>query len=279
MRRLNRFNNLYFEIQNEPWADQSDIIRMHNAYGPATDWRTTLQVVSKRSNDWQRRVANWIADEEKRLPIRHLISQDISNFHYPITDPDPNVSIFTFHYASPEAVGENRHLNKVIGFNETGFAGQADSTYRRQAWRFLFSGGGLFNQLDYSYAVGSEISTDSIGTSPGGGGVALRSQFKVLAQLIKLLNVSTLTVDNAVVAAAPGTQTWAMSNGKTRWAIYCETLATKPYDLTLNLPTGVYEAEWVDAKTGKSIQKMAVVKGVVRVPAGVADRVVLVRRK
>lgn len=70
-----------------------------------------------------------------------------------------------------------------------------------------------------------------------------------------------------------------MSNGKTRWAIYCETLATKPYDLTLNLPTGVYEAEWVDAKTGKSIQKMAVVKGVVRVPAGVADRVVLVRRK
>lgn len=58
MRRLNRFNNLYFEIQNEPWADQSDIIRMHNAYGPATDWRTTLQVVSKRSNDWQRRVAS-----------------------------------------------------------------------------------------------------------------------------------------------------------------------------------------------------------------------------
>jgi Cellulase (glycosyl hydrolase family 5) len=279
VRRLNRFDNIYFEIQNEPWADQSDVIRMHNAYGPATDWRTTLQVVSQRSNDWQRRVAGWITNEEKRLPIRHLISQDISNFHYAITDPDPNVSIFTFHYASPEAIRENSHLNKVIGFNETGFAGQADSTYRRQAWRFLLSGGGLFNQLDYSYAVGSETGTDSVGTSPGGGGVALRSQFNVLAQLVKLLNISTLMPDQAVVRAAPGTQTWAMSDGKTRWAIYCETLAMKSYDLTLNLPTGVYEAEWLDAKTGKSLRKMDVVKGVIHAPAGVADRVVLVRRK
>lgn len=279
VRRLNRFDNLYFEIQNEPWADQSDVVRMHNAYGPATDWRTTLQVVSQQSNDWQRRVATWITDEERRLPAHHLISQDISNFHYPITNPDPNVSIFTFHYASPEAIRENSHLNKVIGFNETGFAGHADSTYRRQAWRFLMSGGGLFNQLDYSYAVGSETGTDSVGTSPGGGGPALRSQFKVLANLVKSVNISTLLPDNTVVKAAPGTQTWAMSDGKTRWVIYCETLATKPYALIINLPVGTYEAEWVDAKTGKSIQKMAVVKGVVRVPAGVADRVVLVSKK
>ncbi|MBO0930446.1 cellulase family glycosylhydrolase [Fibrella aquatilis] len=276
VRRVNGFGNLYFEIQNEPWADQSDVVRMHNAYGPATDWRTTLQVVSQRSNDWQRQVASWITDEEKQLPVKHLISQDISNFHYPITNPDPNVSIFTFHYASPDAVRENSYLNKVIGFNETGFAGQADSTYRRQAWRFLFSGGGLFNQLDYSYAVGSETGTDSVSTSPGGGGPALRAQFKVLANLLKSLNVSQLSPDERIVKAAPGTQTWAMSNGKTRWAIYCETLATKPYDLTLNLPKGTYTAEWIDAKTGKSLQRVAVKNGVVQAPAGVADRVVVI---
>ena len=276
VRRLNRFGNVYFEIQNEPWADQSDVVRAYNAYGPATDWRTTLQVVSQRSNDWQRRVATWITDEEQRLPVKHLISQDVSNFHYPITDPDPNVSIFTFHYALPEAIRENSHLNKVIGFNETGFAGQADSTYRRQAWRFLFSGGGLFNQLDYSYAVGSETGTDSVGTSPGGGGPALRAQFKILVDMIKSLNISQLTPDEKIVRAAPGTQTWAMSDGKTRWAIYCETLAAKPYDLTLNLPKGTYTARWIDAKTGKTIQQVPIQNGILRTPTGTADRVVVI---
>ena len=27
------------------------------------------------------------------------------------------------------------------------------TTYRRQAWNFVFSGGGLFNNLDYSFTV------------------------------------------------------------------------------------------------------------------------------
>lgn len=278
VRRLNRFDNVYFEIQNEPWADQTDVVRVRNEYGPASDWRNTLQVVSQRSNDWQRRVAQWIVEEERALPLKHLISQDISNFHYPITNPDPNISIFTFHYSDPETVRENAYLNKVIGFNETGFAGAADSTYRRQAWRFMLGGGGLFNQLDYSYAVGSEAGTDSVGTSPGGGGAALRAQFKVLKTFAEQINIFQLQPDYTVVRAAPGTQTWAMSDGKTRWAIYCETLATQPQPLMLNLPAGTYTAQWLDAKTGRLVATEQVVNGTVRAPAGWADRVVLVQR-
>ncbi|WP_148289434.1 hypothetical protein [Fibrella aestuarina] len=277
--QLNPFDNFYFEIQNEPWADQSDVVRMRNAYGPPTDWRATLQVVSQRSADWQRRVASWIVDEEQKLINRHLIAQNISNFDYPITDPDPAVSIFTFHYASPEAVRVNAHLNKVIGFNETGFAGQADSTYRRQAWRFLMSGGGLFNQLDYSYSVGHETGRDTVGTSPGGGGPALRAQLRVLKSFVEELVIVQLQPDYTVVKAAPGTQTWAMSNGKTRWAIYCETLATRSYPLTLSLPTGNYSAQWIDAKTGQLVATEKLVAGQpLRAPAGVVDRVVIIKR-
>ena len=79
-----------------------------------------MQVVSEASNAWHRKVAAWIKDEESKLPKKHLIAQNISNFRYPITDPDPNISIFNFHYTYPAAAHENYHLNKVIGFNETG---------------------------------------------------------------------------------------------------------------------------------------------------------------
>ena len=228
---LNRFGNFYFEIQNEPWAEQTDIVFQRNEYGPETDWRSTLQVVSQRSNDWQRQVARWIKDEESRLPQKHLISQDISNFHYPVADADPAVSVFTFHYALPEAVTENYHLNRVIGFNETGFAGRADSTYRRQAWRFLMAGGGLFNQLDYSYSVGAETGQDTAYRAPGGGSPQLRAQFKVLKTFFGQLDFVSLRPDRSLVTAAPGAMTQTLSNGRSAWVIYYEPMALKAHDL------------------------------------------------
>ncbi|MEJ7683293.1 MAG: hypothetical protein WKG06_36630 [Segetibacter sp.] len=66
-------------------------------------------------------------EEESKLANKHLISQNISNFHYPITNPDPNISIFNFHYTLPEAATENYYLNS--GFNETGFAGPLQTTH------------------------------------------------------------------------------------------------------------------------------------------------------
>ncbi len=277
VRELNGFGNLYFEIQNEPWAEQTDIVFNRNEYGPETDWRSTLQVVSQRSNDWQRQVARWIKDEESKLPQKHLISQDISNFHYPIADADPNVSVFTFHYALPEAVAENYHLNRVIGFNETGFAGRADSTYRRQAWRFLMAGGGLFNQLDYAYSVGAETGQDTSYKAPGGGSPALRAQFKTMKTFFDRLNFVSLRPDHSVVTAAPGAMTQALSDGKTTWVIYYEPMATKAHDLLITLPKGTYRAEWTNAVTGQVIGHTSLTTGPLVPPAGQTDKVVVVR--
>ncbi len=44
----------------------------------------------------------------------------------------------------------------MIGNNETGFKGTADTPYRIQAWDFLMAGGALYNNLDYSFTVGHE---------------------------------------------------------------------------------------------------------------------------
>ena len=109
MTELNGFDNLFFEICNEPHA------------GP-------VQLA------WQHRIADVIVETERDLPVKHLIAQNIANNTARITAPHPGVSIFNFHYATPpDAVGENYALGKVIGDDETGFRGTRDSTIEPRA--------------------------------------------------------------------------------------------------------------------------------------------------
>ncbi len=275
VRELNGFGNFYFEIQNEPWADQTEIVLQRNDFGESP-WTDKIQVVSRQSNEWQRMVASWIKDEESRLPKKHLISQNISNFYYPITDPDPNVTIFNFHYAYPRAVTENYYLNKVIGFNETGFAGGEDETYRRQAWRFMMAGGGLFSHLDYSFSVGSENGQDTTYKSPGGGSKELRKQFAFLKEFLEKLDLRQLKPDRSVVVAAPGAYVLALGNGRSQWAIYWEPMAVKNEDIVVQLPSGSYKATWYNAETGEMISSASFNGGAIKVPDGVADKVLLI---
>jgi hypothetical protein len=279
VRELNSFNNIYFEIQNEPWADQSDTVFIGNAYGPPEDWRSTLQVVSQRSNEWQKQVAKWVRDEESKLPIKHLISQNIGNFHYPITDADSNISIFNFHYTYPLAVTENYHLNKPIGFNETGFAGKSDHTYRRQAWRFMMAGGALFNHLDYSFSVGSENGQDTTYQAPGGGSPLLRQQLGVLKRYFDKLDLVNLKPDQSLVISSPGAHTQALTNGQSQWIVYLEALAKNSYDITTNLPKGKYVAEWTDVTTGSVIKSEPLTGSILKVPAILNDKVVLIKKQ
>ena len=236
VRELNAFHNFYFEVQNEPYATLKDTVIIYNEYGDRKDFRNSLEIVAQSSNNWQRKVAGWIKEEESKLPEKHLISQNISNFQYPVTDPDPNISIFNFHYALPKAVNENFYLNKVIGFNETGFAGRADLTYRRQAWRFLMAGGGLFNQLDYSFSTGGENGQDTSYAAPGGGSPALRRQFGILKRFFDNYDLIKLKPDQSIVIASPGAYTESLSDDKSIWLVYLEHLAMKSYSATLNLP-------------------------------------------
>ena len=116
-----------------------------------------------------------IAETEARLGTRHLIAQNVCNHRFPVRDVDPRVSILNFHYAWPEAATLNLGLRRVVAFDETGFAtahdrvaaAETDAVYRRQAWEFLMAGGGVFDMLDYSFAVGHEDGT-LVNDAPGG---------------------------------------------------------------------------------------------------------------
>src|SRR6185436_16666540 len=104
---------------------------------------------------WQSHIADVVVQTEKLLPNKHLISWNVANGSRQVVKPPPAISIYNFHYASPPTtVALNYGLNKVIGLNETGFKGVENTHYRMEAWEFILAGGGLYNNLDYSFATG-----------------------------------------------------------------------------------------------------------------------------
>lgn len=225
VRELNEFDNVYFEICNEPY------------FGGVT-------------LDWQARIAQAIVDAEKDLPNKHLIAQNIANEKAKIEKPNPQVSIFNFHYATPpDTVTMNYGLNKPIADDETGFKGNGDAVYRKEAWQFMLNGGATFSHLDYSFNVGHESGDFTIPPStPGGGGKPFRRQMKILKDFIEGFPFTQMQPSREA-AKAPGATVYALANAGKSYAIY---LHGKTPSITLDLPAGTFKAEWLNVQTGTS---------------------------
>ena len=247
------FDNVFFEIQNEPWSDRGRLASVVNPYlqAPARDrYPNSIDVADALSIAWQARVAEWIRSGEERLPRRHLIAQNYSNFGFPVGELVPGVSIVNFHYAYPVAVEANWGLAKVIGYDETGFLGRDDATYIRQAWNFLLSGGGLFDHLDYSFSVGHEDGTDTEPNGPGGGSPALRHMLGILGKFLNSMPLANVVPDPRVVKHAAGVFARSLSAPGGRYAMYFD--GDGPSTITLDLPAADYSGEWIEIQTGKS---------------------------
>ena len=243
---LRDVRNVYFEICNEPYA--------HNL----------------AANDWQRNMAGVVAEADALSAARHLISENYANGSAIISNHDPLISIYNFHYSRPpESVGMNYVLELPIGNNETGFDGSADSAYRIQGWDFLLAGGAIYNNLDYSFSAGHESGDlDFGGASPGGGSAALRTQLGHLRRFFDGLPFIEMAPDAAALASAPQDasarvlsapgKTYAVylhrgridANAKPRYVIDSE---SRPSSLGLELPAGSYALTWTDPITGAAI--------------------------
>jgi hypothetical protein len=233
---LRDFDNLYYEICNEPYA-------------------------GKVPEEWQAHIAGVIRDADRGA---HLIAQNISNGSTRVERPNPAVSLFNFHYSRPpESVRMNYGLNKAIGNNETGFDGTSDAAYRIQGWDFLMAGGALYNNLDYSFTVGHEDGTFAYPpTQPGGGSTALRKQLRILRDFFDGLEFVRMAP--AAVADLEGAPARALAESGRAYAIYVhhgrEVKGAKPryqvdaaareVRVSVELPAGTYRGEWVNTTTG-----------------------------
>lgn len=269
---LNGFDNLYYEICNEPYCGG-----------------VTL--------DWQHYIADVIAQTEQDLGRRHLISQNIANGKARVEQPHPAVSILNFHYAAPpDTVGLNYDLKRVIGDNETGFQGTNDAPYRMEAWDFIVAGGGLFDHLDYSFITGQENGTFVSPTSqPGGGSPALRRQFSFLSQTMHGLDFVRMAPDSQVLKGSlpAGVAARALSIPGREYLIYLRTRLRKKGDrsppptrftenevwLELALPAGKYRVEWLDTKLCAASQRSRVSHsgGALRLPLPSFDTDIAIR--
>jgi hypothetical protein len=239
---LNRMDNVMFEIMNEPYVGGVPMA-------------------------WQHHIADVIAETERGLPSKHLISQNIANKSATIETPHAGVSVFHFHYAAPpDAVATNYHLNRVIGDNETGFRGTSDAPYRLEAWDFIVSGGGLFNNLDYSFAAGYEAGTFVYPSSqPGGGNAGFRRQMKILSDFIHGFDFVRMRPDNTVITGSVPADVTAralVEPGKAM-AIFVRGGGASTV-LSVRLPEGTWTAEWIDTKTGATARTTKVTGGAIR---------------
>jgi hypothetical protein len=247
---LNGFDNLYYEICNEPY------------FGGVT-------------LEWQHHIAETIAHTESALPQKHLIEQNWANGSKAITDPDPLVSAFNFHYSRPpDSVAMNRNLRLPIGNNETGFDGPADATYRIQGWDFLMAGGALYNNLDYSFIVGHEDGTFRPPEStPGGGSPALRRQLGYLKKFFDEIPFSEMSPMAAADLQGPdGASIRGLEKAGSVYAVYVQHARILPKEkpryrtdtaiasrqVGVRLGAGNWMVMWRDTKTGRDVKKKAV---------------------
>jgi hypothetical protein len=242
VRELRGFDNLYYEVCNEPY------------FGGVT-------------MDWQHAIVDTIVETEKEFEHQHLISLNVANGSEKVRDPHPAVSIFNFHYCvPPTAVDVNYGLNKVIGENETGFRGSHDVLYRTEGWDFLIAGGGLYNNLDYSFTTSHPAGTLREYESPGGGSPELREQLGILRRFLEGFEFIEMRPDDSVIrGVSPELTTGALVNPGVEYAIYLHVpLPKKPdnlsrllrdgvtAELTVDLPPGRYDVKWIDTKTGEA---------------------------
>jgi len=75
---LRDFDNVYYEIQNEPWADHevaadvvNPLVLPEDVAPPGAFWKNRVDLASPESLAWQARIAALVREEEKRLGVRH----------------------------------------------------------------------------------------------------------------------------------------------------------------------------------------------------------------
>lgn len=154
VRELNGFDNVYFEVQNEPFWNEPG-------------------VKDDQEVSFQNTMLAEIRAEEATLPKRHLVAHnflqklttmssdfDILNEHYPI--PVPGASI-----AGAEVLLRDQYSrNKILSLDETNTVTALQT--RLEAWMFLIGGGAIYSGLDAEeavYGTGSPSGDNALGNA------------------------------------------------------------------------------------------------------------------
>ncbi len=243
---LNRYDNIIFDLINEPWFSNQD----HEGF-------TSDPPLATR--EWMRVAASWVRDQEESLGKRHVLTSDLTNRGIAIKPSDltgvyADLDGFNVHYDSfGLSLVMNRNAQRVMCFNETGFQGTDDRGYLIDGWRYLLMGGALYDHLDYSFTVAKPDGTHKPEFKEGytgGGSPALRKQLAALLAFMNELPLQHMAPDDGVVldfAGGPSVPHHALSWPGKVYAIFYP--GDGPLTTSVNVPKGRWIAEWIDIET------------------------------
>ncbi|HEY4209328.1 MAG TPA: glycoside hydrolase family 140 protein [Puia sp.] len=241
VREMNDFDNLYYEVSNEPYNEVKD---------------------SAAVDAWDEHMAELIKRTEASLPKKHLVASnqavvesrfvDIANYHYVHISHIPDFDSLL-------------RLNKVISMDETmGPLHDADvNDVRVEAWDFLLHGGGAYDNLNWEYTP----------SRPGGtpGADTIRQYLKFLQRFISGFNFLRMRYAGELVRQPPDKAiVRVLAEKGMQYAVYIH--HSKPSDavpgadqfiskyeaetgtfrdtVRLSLQEGVYQMHWYDPLTG-----------------------------
>lgn len=285
---LNPFDNVYYEICNEP--------NFSGDFSEATEQKVVA---------WHARISRVLREAEARLPNRHLIAV---NAHFVVRvsdDPErpvvrhedlsyfenPDIDIVNYHYLSAHAENEglrfvrlpNREaqagliwrflrerdrFEKPVVFDET-FSGivrgapERLAVNRAEAWEMLLSGGAGYSNLDWSFTQADETGA---GRVPIGDGRRLdwrplRGWYRIFRRLLEQYDLAALVPAVGLVCGeVPGCGYAATTDGEGRYILYLvdekvyqlEACESRRVTLSLALPAGRYSARAFDPRTGEA---------------------------
>lgn len=246
---LNDFDNVYFEICNEPyWAKGI----------PEVNPEIKEQHFLPEVNTWQAVMAETIIETEKNLPKKHLIAQNLANVYYKIdTLCHPSVSVLNYHYAFPPlVVPDNYHFNLPLSFDETANGCNAPDR-RTEAWAFMLSGGAVYDNLDWSFAIDDQSGR---GRNPAGkrrSGLEVKQQLCILKHFLDNFDyIHSKPIDVGKISNMPEKVLFfGLENEKSLAIYFLKQNVTDIHHTMLNILPGKYELTWIDPIDGSIIRK------------------------
>ena len=244
VRELNGFDNVYFEIQNEPFWNEPNIndteeVAFHNSMLAA------------------------IREEQATLPNRHMVAHnfpqrmttlssdfDIFNEHYPAVVPTTTI-------AGAEALLANHYSRgRILSLDETDTVNEPQT--RLEAWMFFIGGGGIYDGLDYqgvAYTEAVPSGDTTLGNSIRG---TVRNSWTYMNRLHLVAlrrNLAWVTggIPNGAklqASASPGQQYVAYlhhgQSGIENFQLRYNPIDSSQHNVSLNvtLPAGTWRAVW-----------------------------------
>ena len=230
---LNPFDNVIYEICDEPYLSGAS---------PA------------ETEAWQNRMLDVFDATRRTLPNRQLVAINPANLYARLERVHPAVDWVNFHYCDPPAAAPmNAHLRRPIGFDETPGKDVRAPGHRAEAWAWLFSGGGLYNNLDPSFATDDATGRGRIQQEDGAfDGREMRAQFGILLEFMHGLDLARMRPTERLLQVRGGKAPYALASPGRQYAVYFPRGARSPADCMFDLPAGEWRVEWVTPADGRS---------------------------